>query len=136
MSNLNVRVLEPPTHSRQFDANCGKIWYEWWSVPCTMARLHGCKHVLFAEQSITERDYFQILLLRILSSMEPSISFIFRYRCCDGHFPCFGKYIFPQLQTCTALVLFTDCTEGSFSSNIVFFNNFLVFNFPFFNFQQ
>ena len=23
----------------------------------------------------------------------------------DGHCPCFGKYIFPQLQTCTALVL-------------------------------
>ena len=27
MSNLNIRVLDPPTHSRQFDANCGKIRY-------------------------------------------------------------------------------------------------------------
>ena len=27
MSNLNVRLLDLPTHSRQFDANCGKIRY-------------------------------------------------------------------------------------------------------------
>ena len=27
MSNLNVRALDPATHSRQFDANCGKIRY-------------------------------------------------------------------------------------------------------------
>ena len=27
MSNLNVRELDPPTHSRQFDTNCGKILY-------------------------------------------------------------------------------------------------------------
>ena len=27
MSNLNVRGLDPPTHSHQFDANCGKIRY-------------------------------------------------------------------------------------------------------------
>ena len=51
---------------------------------------------------------------------------------CDGHFPVVGKYIHPQLQTCTALVLTVDFTEGSYSSNIVIFNNFLVFNFPFF----
>ena len=54
--------------------------------------------------------------------------FIFRYRCCDGHFPCFGKYIFPQLQTC-----FADCTEGSCSSNIP--SNFQqLFSFSFFFF--
>ena len=31
VSNLNVRELNPPTNSCQFDANCGKIWYvsEW-----------------------------------------------------------------------------------------------------------
>ena len=50
--------------------------------------------------------------------------FIFRYRCCDGHFPGFCKYIFPQLQTCTALALSADCTEGCCSSNIVTFNIF------------
>ena len=27
VSNLNVRVLVPPTHSRQFDVNYGKIRY-------------------------------------------------------------------------------------------------------------
>ena len=30
-----------------------------------------------------------------------------------GHFPCSGKYIFSQLQTCSA-----DCSEGSCSYNI------------------
>ena len=27
ISNLNVGVLDSPTHLRQFDANCGKIRY-------------------------------------------------------------------------------------------------------------
>ena len=27
MLNLNVRELDPPTHSGQFDINCGKIRY-------------------------------------------------------------------------------------------------------------
>ena len=86
---------------------------------------------------MTECDYFQILLLGILSSMEPTICFQILYRCCDDdNFPGFGKYIFPQLQTCTALVLSADRTEGSCSSNIVIFNNFLVFNFLFSNFEQ
>ena len=58
--------------------------------------------------------------------------FICRYRCCDGHFTGFGKYIFPQGQIWTALFLSADCTECSCSPNIVIFNNFLVFNFPFF----
>ena len=55
---------------------------------------------------------------------------IFRYRCCEGHFPGFGRYIFTQLQTCSALVLFADYSGGSCSSNIVIFNKFLVFKFP------
>ena len=70
----------------------------------------------FAGWRITERDYFQVFLLGILSGMEPTIYFQI---CCDSHFPIFGKYIFPQLQT-----------------YVVIFNNFLVFNFPFFNFEQ
>ena len=52
--------------------------------------------------------------------------------CCQ--FPGFGEYILPQLQTCTALVLSADCTEGSDSSNIIIFNNLFVFNFLFFQF--
>ena len=51
---------------------------------------------------------------------------------CDSRFPGFGEYIFPQLQICTALVPYTDSTEGSCSSIIVSFDNFLVFNLPFF----
>ena len=66
--------------------------------------------------------------------MEPTI--FFRYTLVAAMGPVFGVHIFPQLQTCTALVLSTNCTEGSFSSNIVIFNNFLVFNFAFFNFEQ
>ena len=46
----------------------------------------------------------------------------------------FGKYIFPQRQTCIALS--AGCTECSCSPNIVIFNNFLVVNFPFFNYEQ
>ena len=70
----------------------------------------------------------------ILSSKEPTIHF--QIQMCDGQFPGFGEYIFLQLQTCTALVLSADCTEGSCSSNILIFNNYLVFNFPFFSFEQ
>ena len=47
--------------------------------------------------------------------------------------PVFGENIFSQLPTCTALALYADFTEGSCSSNIVIFDNLLVFNFPFFN---
>ena len=54
----------------------------------------------------------------------------------DSYFPGFGKYIFHQLHACTALVLSADCTEGCCSSNIVIVNNYLVFNFTFFNFEQ
>ena len=39
---------------------------------------------------------------------------------------------FPQLYTCTALVLSADYTETFCSSNIVNSDTFLVFNFPFF----
>ena len=57
VSNLKTRVLDPPTHSCQFDANCGKIQYV--SDPFFLilklshvldgllsvsSRLHGRKH--------------------------------------------------------------------------------------------
>ena len=41
------------------------------------------------------------------------------YRCCDSHFPGFGKYIFAQLQAHSSLILSFDCTEGFCSSNII-----------------
>ena len=33
MSNVNVRELDPSTHSLQFDANCGKIQYQYVDNP-------------------------------------------------------------------------------------------------------
>ena len=103
-----------------------------------LSRLHGCKHKCTfcrMKHHWAWCDYFQILLLGILPSMEPT--FIFRYRCSDGHFLGFGKQIFPQRQACTALVLSVDCTECSCSPNIVIFNDFIiVFNFFFFNFEK
>ena len=37
----------------------------------------------------------------------------------NGQFPRFGKYVIPQIQTCTALVQSTaESTEGSCSSNV------------------
>ena len=159
MSNLNTSVLDPPTHSCiNLTQTVGR--FDMWVTPKTsrpsfcliikLSLMHwmvcsvcylGCMVVninaLFAEWRITERGYFQVLLLWILSGMEPTIYFqIAISRCRDGHFPCFGKYIFPPLQTRIALVLSANCTEGSCSSNIVIFNNFLVFNFLFFNFEQ
>ena len=91
--------------------------------------------VLFAEWSITEHEVTTFRYCCIGFFLAWSSLFIFGYRC-DGHFSGFGKYIFPQRQTCTALVQSADCTECSCSLNIVIFNNFLVFNFPFFNFEQ
>ena len=93
-------------------------------------------NALFAERSIAECDYFQILLLGILSRWNPL--FIFRYAdtVTGAGVLYFGKYIFPQLQTCTALNLFVDCTDVSCSSNIVIFNNFSFLNFPFLNFED
>ena len=102
----------------------------------------GCMVVkinaLFAERSITERDVTAFRYCCLGFFLAWNLLFIFRYSqmCCDGHFPGFGKYIFPQRQTCTAFVLSADCTEGSCSSNILIFNNFLMFNFSFFNFKQ
>ena len=135
VSNLNTRALGPPTHSHQFDTNCGETWYL--SDPLNsfclilklsralnglvsvLSRLHR-RNVLFAEWRITERDYFQISLLgKFFMAWNPLPIYRYslwipRYRwCCDYHFPCFSKYIFPPLQACSA-----DCTEGSSSSDI------------------
>ena len=108
-----------------------------------LSRLNGRKHKC---AFYWIKYHWQILSLGILSTMEHTAFFSDIYRCCDRCFPGFGKYIFPQLQTCAASVLsadwvlsiwvLSDCTEGSCSSNIIILNNFLVFNFPFFNFKQ
>ena len=136
VSILSTRVLDPPTLSHQLDANCGKIWYVCVCVWVTLktnrpnfcliklshaldglfsvlSRLHCCNHkctFLLNEGSLNVTT-FRYCCLGFFLAWDPL--FIFRYRYCDGYFPCFGKYIFPQLQTCSA-----DCTEGSCSSNI------------------
>ena len=46
-----------------------------------------------------------------------------------------NTYFVSFIQTCTALFLSADYTEFSCSSNIVIFDNFLVFNFPIFQFR-
>ena len=79
---------------------------------------------------------FQMLLLGILSSKEPTHYTFSDIDAVTSNFPSFDKYIFPQSKTCLALLLSADCAERSCSSNMVVFNNFLVFNFPFFNFEQ
>ena len=95
-----------------------------------LTRLHGRKHkrmhFLLNEAHFTKVTIFGYCCLGFFA-WNPL--FIFRNRCFDGHYPSFGKYIFPQLQTCSPLVLSPDCTEGCCSSNhnIVIFNNFFSF---------
>ena len=93
-------------------------------------------NAFFAEWSIAECDFLQILLLGILSRWNPLLILRYADTVTGTGVLHFGKYIFPQLQTCTALILSVDCTEVSCSSNIVIFNNFLILNFPFFNFEH
>ena len=100
----------------------------------------GCMVVkisaLFAEWSITVHDVttFRYCYLGFFLAWNSLFIFRYRYQCCDDYINV--KYIFPSRQTCTALVLSYDCTECSCSPNIAVFNKFLVFNFPFFNFEQ
>ena len=87
---------------------------------------------------IISRNSLIWLLLDIVSSKGFSKHgiqyFFFRYRCCDDQFPGFGECILPT-SGLHCFVLSADCTEGSFSSYIVIFDSFLVFNFLFFNFE-
>ena len=147
-------MLDPPTHSCQFDANCvGRfnIWVTktnrpsfclvlklclsctWWSAVYYLGWMVVNNMRFFLDEASLKVTYFRHCCLGFFLAWSP---FIFWYRSCDGNFPGFGKYVFPQLQTCTALVLSADCTEGSCSSNIVIFNNFFVFSFPFINFVR
>ena len=146
-------MLDPFTNLCQFDANFEKSQYmsnlyktsrpsfcRTLPIFCSVYYL-GCMVVNisapFAEWSITKQGLTTLsyCCLRFFLAQNPP--FIFRYRCCDGHvhFLGFGKYIFLWRQTCTASVLSADCTECSCSLDIVIFNDFLVFNFPFLNFE-
>ena len=130
VSNLNTRVLDPPTHSHQLDTNCWKIRYvfEWplktkrpsfcliktfsmhWMIfsVCYLGCMVVNINVFFVEWRINERDYFRYCCLGFFLAWNPL--FIFRYAVM-GTFHVLVKS--PQLQTCSA-----DCTEGSCSSNI------------------
>ena len=68
--------------------------------------------------------------------MEPTILGLFsdvKYiaRHYNGQFP--GEYVIPQLQTCTTLLIVLKVLVHLISG--VLFEKFLVFNFPFFQFQ-
>ena len=132
VSNLNTRVLDPPTSHINLMQTVGR--FDMWVTPKTnrpsfclilklshaldglftvLSRLHGCKH---KPTFCWMKDHWTWLLSDICLGffLVWNPLFIFsRHRCCDGHFPCFGKFIFPQLQNCS-----DDCTEGSCSSNI------------------
>ena len=87
-----------------------------------LSRLHGCKHKC---TSCWMKHHWTWLLSDIVAwdSFWHRTHYL-GFSDIDAvtatqHFPCFGKYIFPQLQTCSA-----ECTENSCSSN-----NFLTFLF-------
>ena len=130
VSNLKTRVLGPPTHSHQFDTNCGKTQYlsDPFNSFCLILKLSRALDGLFSvllglrgrKHKYTfcwMKNHWTSLLSDIAAwdTFWYGTHYLFstQYRCCDSHSPCFGKYIFPQLQTCSA-----DCTEGSCSSNI------------------
>ena len=82
---------------------------------------------LLNKGSITEHDYFvKILLVRTLSGMEPTI-FIFRYT-----FHVLVNTYFLNFRLALLIVL----RALVYLMYLVIFNNFIVFNFPFFNFEQ
>ena len=64
-----------------------------------LSRLHGYKHKCTfcrMKHHWTWCDYFQILLLEIFSSMEPTRYLFSDIDAAMATFPHFGKYIFPQ----------------------------------------
>ena len=134
--SLETRVLDPTTHLYQFDVMLleDSIYAHEWPLKtnkpsfCLMLKLSHALDGLFCALSRLHsrrkykcafcwmKDHWTWLLSDIVawdSFWHWNPLFIFRYRCCDDHSPWFCKYIFPQLQTCSA-----DCAEGSFSSNI------------------
>ena len=98
-----------------------------------LSRLHDYNlYALFAEWRITERDYFQILLLGILSGMEPTIYFqiyavILQLDAVTATFHVLVKTYFLNFRLAVLIVL----RALVHVIYLVIFNNFLVFNFPF-----
>ena len=89
---------------------------------------------LFAEEGSLNvtNDSFQILLLGILSGIEPSI-FIFRYiDAVTATFHVLVNTYFLNFRLALLIVL----TALDHLIYLVIFSNFLVFNFPFFYFEQ
>ena len=98
-----------------------------------LSRLHGRKHkCAFCWMKNNKRDYFQILFLGILSSMEPTIYFqrakdaatVTFHVLVNTYFLNFSLALLIVLRALVHLIY------------LVIFNNFFDFNFPFFNFEQ
>ena len=101
-----------------------------WMV-CSVCYL-GCMvvniNMLFPQWRITERDYFQVLLLGILSGMEPTILYLFSdIDAVKAIFHILVSTYFLNFRLALLIVLraLVDLIY------LVFFNDFLVFNFPF-----
>ena len=95
-------------------------------------------NALFAEWRITERDYFQILLLGILSGMETTIFIYFQiYLYIDAAatatFHVLVNTCFLNFRLALLIVL---SARFHLIRYLVIFNDFLVFNFSLFNFEQ
>ena len=156
VSNLKTRVLDPPTHSYQFDTNCGKIRYVTkWPLEKTNRpsfflifklshALDGCSvyylgcmveniNVLFAEWRIIEHDYFPILLLWIYSfSFWHGTHYLFSdIDAVTNTFHVLVNTYFLNFRLALMIVL-RALVHLTYQ---LIFNSFLVFNFPFLNFE-
>ena len=132
MSYLNISVLDPPTHSCQFDAtverfiNMGvtpkknirpsfylilKLSNALDGLLSVLSRLHGRKHkCVFASLNVTTIIYCCLEASRSGFFLAWNSLFIFRYRCCNRHFAGFSKTYFldfrlPLLWFCLLIVL-------------------------------
>ena len=97
-------------------------------VGCIVANINA----LFAKWRITEWDYFQITLLGILSGMDPTIYFQIAIDAVTTTFHVLVNTYFLNFRLALLIVL----KILVHLIYLVIFNNFLVFNFPFFNFEQ
>ena len=152
-SNLDTKVLDPPTHLRKFDANYVRRFNEWplkqMSRPSfslilkishalhgllsELSRLHGRKHKC---TFCWMKDHWTWLLSAIIVAWNFSF----------WH----GTYLFSDIDVVTTtfhvlvntyflnlrLALLIVLAALGHLIYLVIFNNFLVFNFPFFNFEQ
>ena len=154
-SNLDTKVLDPPTHLRKFDANYVRRFNEWplkqMSRPSfslilkishalhgllsELSRLHGRKHKC---TFCWMKDHWTWLLSDIAAW--------------DSFWHGTTHYLFSDIGRCSVSTIFHVLVNTYFLNfrlallivlralvhliYLVIFNNFLVFNFPFFNFEQ